>query len=128
MIVRNSIREMGVRGQRKGQYDGGSFILLDEDRYVSDGNADAIQAVIKKRKIHLVLLRPNLECFLGRLISGQFDLGDARADAALKSLWPDYEKDFDALTLKGKLTADRLRESQAVGREWKSFLDVIGFL
>ena len=127
-VLNRSVQESAMKMKQHGPYDGGRFILLDQDRIDRDGCEQKLLSMARKKKVSLVRQQCRLECLLGRLISGKFNLGPNRAEAELLKLWPGYTRGFDAISLKERLTIEGLKRSEQLSEEWRELLLAIGFL
>lgn len=127
-VVRNSIDEMKDRIRLRGKFDGGAFILLDNDRYMSDGRRDDIARMALSAKAKIILQVDDHEAHLGRVLTGKCSLGHDRARAELAAIWPGYVKPAESRELKRRLDKQLVMGSVAICPEWEALVRAAGFL
>ena len=124
-VVTTAIKKRLRQLLQRDPFDGGSFVIMDKDRYDADGDAQQINALVKAEKIVLILQDDNFEAHLGRILSGQPALGAHQASKHLKGVWSDYDKPPSSAALKTRLNAPLLRQSTSISPEWQKFMNAL---
>lgn len=127
-IVSKSLKEARLRAKRGGPYDGGLFVLIDQDRVDADRCHAELMAACLRGRMTFVPQVDRLESLIGKLITRELGCTTSRAERELRRLWPEVENGFDAAGLKSRITLDTLRRSHGLGAEWSRLLQIAGII
>jgi hypothetical protein len=107
-----------------------SMLLLDTDRDVpGEWGEDRLRNEAKRKDIHAIFQKPNYEGWLVGLHTGRAtaNLTKGQVKVELNTLWPDYSKPADKITLFRRFPKERLFQYACADLELKKLLGLIGF-